>query len=217
MSAAVRAGLFGLARTGIVAAILLSATVLLAGWGLRLDAVLHPWAGSSAMIPHTALCLIMLGLAALATTSLANPMPRSVRAPCYAAVIVVLLVMALQGAVDLGADAGGRLSFIDDRHRMSVGAAIGLLILAHCTLRIADETDGRSDLTFALVAFGNTAMACILSVHSFDARSAFALPGLASMSAFGAAAMMLLFGALMLALIAREEGPILEDWDLSRG
>ena len=217
MSAALRAGLFGLARTGIVVAILLSAMVLLAGWGLRLDPVLHPWAGSAAMIPHTALCLIMLGLAALATTSLAHPMPRSVRALCYTVMIVVVLVMTLQCSVDLGADPDGHLSFIDDRHRMSVGTAIGLLILAHCALRIAGETPHRSDLTFALVAFGNTAMACILSVHSFDAHSAFALPGLTSMSAFAAAAMMLLFGALMLALIAREDSPILEEWDLSRG
>ncbi|ETX16251.1 hypothetical protein OCH239_07540 [Roseivivax halodurans JCM 10272] len=217
MSAALRAGLFGLARACICVAMLLSVTVLVAGWGMQVDAVLHPWTGSPAMIPYTALCLIMLGCAALAVTTPAPSVPRLAKALCYAVVIVVACVMSLQFSVDLGADPEGRLSFIDERSRMSVGAAIGCVVLAHCILRLAGKTSSQSDLTFAIVAFGNTAMACIIAVHSFDVHSAFALPGLTSLSAFAAAAMMLLFGALMLSLIARQDGAILEDWDLSRG
>ncbi|APZ55129.1 response regulator [Salipiger abyssi] len=156
---------------------------LILGWIAGIDFFVRLRPGYPAMVPGTAICVLLGSAGAAAKTR--DGRLSAVSLACGAVIPVIVLLTYLVPAFDLGPDA------------MSIGTAVASLSVAACLLFGHFRHKGEF-ITLISATLGLSAVAIPLLGYIFNAEALFSNPIYTKMALHTAASFMLLFLALLL-------------------
>jgi two-component sensor histidine kinase len=184
-------------RTAAAAAAAIAAITLTLGWGFGWDVARRLRPDLAAMVPSTALCLMLLGAGVL---SLRAEAPRFAPARLCAAVAGLiaaadLVIIALSGAPGIDSLFAPQAMGADG---MAFATAFSVLLAGLALGLAAQPRPGPEAVHHALVAVGLLTTATALVGYLFDAQALYAAFVFTAMSVHTALCAMLIFVALLL-------------------
>lgn len=159
-----------------IAMLAVSSLVLTHGWMLGHDTTVRLVPEFRAMVPSTALCFALLGIAffqlflprgAVVTASVA----------CITGAVVTICVANLATIYVVG---GGGIDWLFrasrfGTDRMAIMTSVGLIVCAACILTILTFRDRASDTMTVVALVGVSTSLSVVAGHAFDARSLYTM------------------------------------------
>lgn len=189
-----------------IAMLVVSSLVLTHGWMLGHEATIRLVPEFRAMVPSTALCFALLGIAFL---QLFLPRGRVVTSSvAWITGVVVTICVANLATVYVVGGSGIDWVFRASRFgtdRMAIMTSVGLIVCSACILAILTFRDRASDTMTFVALLGFSTSLSVVAGHAFDARSLYKMRLFDGVSLPSALLFALFFAAVALLQIQHDE------------